>query len=245
MFENIEMVRKNSVYFKNDGNSVAHKVNSVYPVSAILNDLEAKDLYLKHDDGNGYELFVEVNNILFAIRYCYLDSDKDIERFIKVDDVVVNAEYIYNYYKNRKMGEFFNLVELELVEAFKDYKLLAFAKESRELCIKNREIREEEIRIEKEAKRQKEIEENNNKVVALEEAIRNDMSIDIACIDGKVNLFYLFDKYNINVPIKVKGWISERLVKVYPDGSYSYKKSSSETFLKYYSELKEDIKNKE
>jgi hypothetical protein len=243
MFENIEMVRKNSVYFKNDGNTVLHKVNSFYPVSVILNDPEAKDLYLLHNDGNGYELFVEINNILFAILYCCLYSNKDIERFIKVDNIVVNAEYVYNYYKNRKMGEFFNLVELELVEAFKDSELLAFAKESRGLCIKNSELREIERKREQEEAQQKRIEENNNKIKALEEAIKNDKDIEIINIAGKVNLFYLFDKYNINVPIKVKGWISERLVKVYADGRFSYKKSCSKSFWNYYSELKEAIKN--
>lgn len=243
MFENIEMVRKNSVYFKNDGNTVLHKVNSFYPVSVILNDPEAKDLYLQHDGGNGYELFVEVNNILFSIRYCYLDSDKDIERFIKVNDVVVNAEYAYNHYKNRKMGDFFNLVELEMVEAFNDEELIVFAKESRALCIKNRELRDIERKREQEEAQQKRIEENNNKIKALEEAIKNDKDIEIINIAGKVNLFYLFDKYNINVPIKVKGWISERLVKVYADGRFSYKKSCSKSFWNYYSELKKAIKN--
>lgn len=243
MFENIEMVRKNSVYFKKDGNSVAHKVNSFYPVSAILNDPEIKDLYLQHDDGNGYNLFVEVNNALFEIRYCCLYSNEDIEKYIKIDNKYIDADYVYIYCKNKKMGDFFNLVELEMVEAFKDSELIAFAKESRALCIKNREKREEEKRIEREAENKKRIEEKNSKIAELEEAIRNDKDISIEFIDGKVNLFYLFDKYNINVPIKVKGWISERLVKVYADGRFSYKKSCSKSFWNYYSELKEAIKN--
>ncbi|HPJ87401.1 MAG TPA: hypothetical protein PLU55_04755 [Candidatus Pacearchaeota archaeon] len=242
MFENIEMVRKNSVYFKTDGNTVAHKVNSFYPISSILNDPEIKDLYLQHEDGNGYRLLVEVNNVLYDMKYVCLYSKEDIEKYIKIGNVVVNAEYVYNYYKNRKMGDFFNLVELEMVEAFNDEELLAFAKESRALCIKNRELRDIERKREQEEAQQKRIEENNNKVVALEEAIRNDKDIEIAWINGKVNLFYLFEKYNINVPIKVKGWISERLIKIYADGRFSYRKSCSNSFWNYYSELKIAIK---
>ena len=243
MFENIEMVRKNSVYFKTDDNTVAHRVNSFYPVSAILDDPKIKDLYLQHEDGNGYRLLVEVNNVLYDMKYMSLYSNEDIEKYIKIDNKYIDADYIYIYFKNKKMGDFFNLVELELIEAFKDSELIAFAKESRALCIKNREKREEEKRIEREAENKKRIEEKNSKIAELEEAIRNDKDIYIEFIDGKVNLFYLFDKYNINVPIKVKGWISERLVKVYPDGSYSYKKSISKSFMSYYSELKEAIKN--
>jgi hypothetical protein len=213
-----------------------------FPISAILNDPKIKDLYLQHEDGNGYRLLVEVNNVLYDMKYMCLYSKEDIEKYIKIDNKYVDADYVYIYFKNKKMGDFFNLVELEMVEAFNDEELIAFAKESRALCIKNRELRDIERKRKQEEAQQKRIEENNNKIKALEEAIRNDKDIEILNIAGKVNLFYLFDKYNIIVPIKVKGWISERLVKVYPDGSYSYKKSSSETFLKYYSELKEAIK---
>ena len=106
MFENIEMVRKNSVYFKNDGNSVAHKVNSFYPISAILNDPEIKDLYLQHEDGNGYRLLVEVNNVLYDIKYMCLYSKEDIEKYIKIDNKYIDADYIYIYFKNKKMGDF-------------------------------------------------------------------------------------------------------------------------------------------
>ena len=243
MFENIEMVRKNSVYFKNDGNSVAHRVNSFYPISAILDDPKIKDLYLQHKDGNGYRLLVEVNNVLYDIKYMCLYSKEDIEKYIKIDNKYIDADYFYIYFKNKKMGDFFNLVELEMVEAFNDEELIVFAKESRALCIKNRELRAIERKREQEEAQQKRIEENNNKIKALEEAIKNDKDIEIINIAGKVNLFYLFDKYNIKVPIKVKGWISERLVKVYADGRFSYKKSCSKSFWNYYSELKEAIKN--
>lgn len=242
MFTDIEMVRKNSVYFKDDGNTVAHSVNSFYPISAILNDPKIKDLYLQHEDGNGYRLLVEVDNVLYDMKYMCLYSKEDIIKYIKIDDNYVDANYVYNHFKNRKMGDFFNLVELELVEAFKDSELLAFAKESRALCIKNRELRDIERKREQEEAQQKRIEENNNKIKALEEAIRNDKDIEIAWINGKVNLFYLFEKYNINVPIKVKGWISERLIKIYADGRFSYRKSCSNSFWNYYSELKKAIK---
>ena len=242
MFENIEMVRKNSVYFKTDGNTVAHRVNSFYPISAILDDPKIKDLYLQHEDGNGYRLLVEVNNVLYDMKYMCLYSKEDIEKYIKIDNKYIDADYVYIYFKNKKMGDFFNLVELEMVEAFNDEELIAFAKESRALCIKNRELRDIERKREQEEAQQKRIEENNNKIKALEEAIKNDKDIEIINIAGKVNLFYLFDKYNINVPIKVKGWISERLVKVYADGRFSYKKSCSKSFWNYYSELKEAIK---
>ena len=55
MFDNIEMVRKNSVYFKNDGNTVAHKeIKLVEQIEELQNKVdEARDSFFKKERGNG------------------------------------------------------------------------------------------------------------------------------------------------------------------------------------------------
>lgn len=246
MLEHIEMVRKNSVSYKKDGNSLFSKVDSFYPVEEILKNEAYKGLYMKNIENNFWGFYLEINNVLYNIIERIVYKEEDIEQNIKAKEIVLNSEYVHSTYKSREKGQYFNLLDLEIIKAFKDEELFNFAKESREIFLKNREI--QEINAEKERKeKEKEIQEKKNaernqKLNELENNIKNDKDIDIEKIEGKASILYLFDKYNINVPIKVKGWINQKLVKVYSDGRFSYRKSCSESFWKYYSELKEAVK---
>lgn len=246
MLEHIEVIKKRSVSFANSGNSLLHKIDSFYPVKEILKNEVYKDLYMKHIENNFWGFYIEIDNVLYNIIERIVYKEEDIEQNIKAKEIVLNSDYVYKSYKNRKVGQYFNLLDLEIIKAFKDEELFNFAKESREIFLKNREI--QEINAEKERKeKEKEIQEKKNaernqKLNELENNIKNDKDIDIEKIEGKASILYLFDKYNINVPIKVKGWINQKLVKVYSDGRFMYRKSSSESFWKYYSELKEAVK---
>lgn len=236
-------------------------------IADIIKDEKYRNVYVEENEKSYGEVFIDLGIVYMGIGRT-LDRKTNVEgieySLQKCAKITLDSykEYINNCLNN---NQFINVAEIKLMElAGESPEYIQKLIEHRQKVLDLREQKHKE----EEAKREKENQEyvdKQNKIAEdlinnAEQAIINKQNVvnkDITIYKSKYEssttslILYLMKKYDINVPLKVQGWINKALANIvydaeYDDYSYQYYKSSadSKVFAKYLFQLVYKIKEK-
>jgi hypothetical protein len=270
-FDDYKQYKVNCLMYKRNGNDLINKNVMLYSMYDITKNVNMKNVYIRKIESNGYNdyyLFTDFGFI--CLEHVYLSDELDLYYIVKQIESLKYNEY--NTFKKKIQALMDNngyIRDLEikvcmLANENKEFieKLINYKNEYKQKQIKKAIAKVKAKQDEKEQRLQNEIEELNKLVKESELKLINkeklsNIEIDIPFIDSENEIsykqstliLYLFNINKINVPIKTKGWINDKLnyitynsnLDVY---SYSYNLNKSTVFFEYLEKLLEVLNKK-
>jgi hypothetical protein len=237
-------------------------------IAELVNDEAYKNLYVESDyTKDGGMVFLDFGFILMYVKHL---SKYDIEPKDIIYSLEKVKDYTFDDYKNYitdclNNNQFINVAEIKLMElAGESADYIKTLTDHRQKVIDMREQKHQEQEENRKQEDQAYVTEQNKKaediINTAEHAIinhQNVKNIDITVYKSRYEsnttslILSLIKKYDINVPLKVQGWINKALANIiydaeYDDYSYQYYKSSadSKVFSRYLYQLICKIKEK-
>lgn len=256
-FAIMESVRRKSIAFAKDGNTVVKPYKILYSLENITHNAEHKKLYIelvKREYGEPVHQLWEDLGVI-CISQGWIQGYWDIE---EVSNKL--AEYSYfgidGFYKrleeSERNGYYINKVDIEVCVLLGNIDLAKHYAEYREKQIAEKEAKRQ---VEKEEREKKEREAEEQRITEIEKAMKDteykifhQEDFKNAEVDGKSIINRLMEKYGINIPLRTRGWINSKLAMiVFNDGKISYKfygktqRDNSTVFCNYLMELETAI----
>ena len=270
-FSEYKQHKVNCLMYKSNGNDLITKNVMLYNVYDITKVENMKNVYIRKTEINNYNnyyLFIDLEFICYQDNY--LNDNLDLDNIVKqIESLKYNT---YQTLKNNliiSMDNDYFIRDLEiqvckLANENKEFieKLINYKKQYRQKQIEKEKAKEEEKAEENKIYFENEINKLNKLIKDSELKLLNkeklsNIEIDIPYIDSDGDICYksttlilhLFNINEINVPIKTKGWINDKLnyitynsnLDVY---SYSYNENKSTVFFDYLEKLLEVLNKK-
>lgn len=246
---------KKVITFAKDGNTVIKPIRNVKQICGNIYSTEPRD------EGYYYKpvkLFAFYGDNI-GIEIANADTETELDKIVQGTEKIKTFEgYISNIERRIEANTWINLAELEYLKAYKP-ELIAGAEKARaawKAKLDERRRQEEAERTAREqaehdAENAKSFEKINKAIEAFKtsgQICNDDITIWTSLDDYKdyTVLTYLLDEYEINVPIKTRGYIINNITRILihgDNGTISYFKTSKTTSTRAFEAL-EELKNK-
>lgn len=216
-FTEFTPVTKPVLEYKSDGNTPTIRNHYVYPADKLFQDKEMKGIYLYKIKGDYQDTFYalfDYGKFLYGVHCPNREISVVIDalRAFPHRDFVEFAEAVY------KSGEWMKNVFMHGLRVMGHHDLAAKYEKYHEEQWEDRRKKDEERKleyqkreVERQAALQKEI---DDAIAKAEGAIRNRNTISNDIVQGKSIIIRLMDKYDVNPPLRTRGWIMNMLAEV-------------------------------